>query len=150
LAGVLTGYGNNQQQRTQAVQVAAVLNLQAQPGDEVIYCPDQLGPAVNRLLTVPGVTQLTFPRAIGPDRVDWVNYKQVIDRTDVATFAQQMLAQLPAGRTLWLVYRNGYPGFGGDCGDLNVWLNFLRPSGETVVSANGRFFEYENLVRFPN
>ena len=150
LAGVLTGYGNNQQQRTQAVQVAAVLNVQAQPGDEVVYCPDQLGPAVNRLLTVPGVTQLTFPRAIGPDRVDWVNYKQTIDRTDVGSFAQEMLARLPAGRTLWLVYRNGYPGFGGDCGYLYSWLNLLRPSGETVVGANGHFYEFENLVRFPN
>ena len=74
LAGVLTGFGNNQQQRTQAVQVAAVLNVQAQPGDEIVYCPDQLGPAVDRLLTVPDVTQLTFPRAIGPARVDWVDY----------------------------------------------------------------------------
>ena len=102
LAGVLTGFGNNQQQRTQAVQVAAVLNLQAQSGDEVVYCPDQLGPAVNRLLTVPKVTQLTFPRAIGPDRVDWVNYKQVIDRTDVGAFAQEMLAACPpAERCGW-------------------------------------------------
>jgi len=129
--------------------------VQAQPGDEVVYCPDQLGPAVNRLLTVPGVTQLTFPRAVGPDRVDWVNYKQVIDRTDVSTFAQEMLSRLPAGRTLWLVYRNGYPGFGGDCGYLYAWLNQLTQQngtsgGETVVGANGHFFEFENLVRFPN
>jgi mannosyltransferase len=150
LAGVLTGFGNNQQQRTQAVQVAAVLNTQAQPGDEVVYCPDQLGPAVDRLLTVPDLTQLTFPRAIGPARVDWVDYKQVIDHTDVGSFAQEMLSRLPAGRTLWLVYRNGYPGFGGDCGYLDAWLNLLRPSGETVVASNSHFFEFENLVRFPD
>ena len=66
LAGLLTGLGENGQQRTQAVQVAAVLNVQAQPGDVVVYCPDQLGPAVDRLLRVPGVTEITFPRAIGP------------------------------------------------------------------------------------
>ena len=60
--------------RTQAVQVAADLNAQAQPGDVVVYCPDQLGPAVDRLLTVPGVLQLTYPRMIGPARVDWVDY----------------------------------------------------------------------------
>ena len=50
LAGLLTGHGENGQQRTQAAQVAAVLNVQAQAGDLVVYCPDQLGPAVDRLL----------------------------------------------------------------------------------------------------
>ncbi len=51
--GCSPGYGENRQQRTQAVQVAAVLNAQAQAGDVVVYCPDQLGPAVDRLLRVP-------------------------------------------------------------------------------------------------
>ena len=55
-----------------------MLNVQAQPGDLVVYCPDQLGPAVDRLLRVQGVTEITFPRAIGPQRVDWVDYKKVI------------------------------------------------------------------------
>jgi len=151
LAGVLTGFGNNQQQRTQAVQVAAVLNVQAQSGDEIVYCPDQLGPAVDRLLRVPAVTELTFPRAIGPQRVDWVDYRKVVDNTDVGTFAQEMLSRLNAGHTLWLVYQSGYPGLGGDCGYLYSWLNLLRPSGETVVGANGgTYFESENLVRFPS
>jgi mannosyltransferase len=150
LAGLLTGIGNNSGQRTQAVQVAAVLNVQAQPGDEVVYCPDQLGPAASRLITVPGVTQITFPRAIGPQRVDWVNYRQVIDHTDVGTFAQQALARLTPGHALWLVYSNSYPGLGGDCGYLYSWFNLLRPSGETVVTRNpGVYFESENLVRFP-
>ncbi len=151
LAGVLTGLGNNAGARTQAVQVAAVLDLQAQAGDEVVYCPDQLGPAVDRLLTVRGVSQFTFPRGIGPQLVDWVDYRQVIDHTDVGTFAQETLSRLSAGHTLWLVYRNGYPGFGGDCGYLYSWLNLLRPSGETVVRASaGAYFENENLVRFPS
>ena len=75
----------------------------------------------------------------------------MIDHTDVGTFAQEMLSRLSAGHTLWLVYRNGYPGLGGDCGYLYIWLNLLRPQGETVVNANGnRYFEYENLVRFPS
>ena len=66
LGGLLTGLGENSQLRTQAGQVAAVLNVQAQVGDVVVYCPDQLGPAVDRLLRVQGVTQLTFPRRWGP------------------------------------------------------------------------------------
>ncbi|MDQ2754381.1 MAG: glycosyltransferase family 39 protein, partial [Actinomycetota bacterium] len=69
LAGVLTAQGENSSPRSEAGKVAAVLNVQAQPGDLVVYCPDQLGPAVNRLLRVPRVDQLTFPRATGPDLV---------------------------------------------------------------------------------
>ena len=149
VAGLLTGYGENRQKRTQAVQVAAVLNAQAQSGDVVVFCPDQLGPAVDRLLTVPGVVELTFPRAIGPKRVNWVDYRKVIAGTDVETFAQEVLARLGAGHTLWLVWRDGYPGLGGDCGYLKSWMDLLRTPGPTVVRQNGSvFYEYENLVRY--
>lgn len=149
LAGILTGETANAQQRTQAVQVAAVLNAQAQPGDVVIFCPDQLGPAVDRLLLVPGVDELTFPRAIGPRRVNWVDYKKTIASTDVSQFAQAALARVPSGRTLWLVWRDGYPGFGGDCGYLKSWIDLLRNPGVTLVRNNGaRFYEYENLTRY--
>jgi mannosyltransferase len=150
LAGLITGRSENAQARTQAVQVAAVINAQAQPGDVVVYCPDQLGPAVSRLIDVPGLTQLTFPRAIGPDRVDWVDYLRVIASTNVYQFAQQVTARVPAGRTLWLVWRDGYPGFGGDCGYLQSWLGLLRPStGVNLVGANGRvYYEFENLTRY--
>jgi mannosyltransferase len=150
VAGLLTGLGENSSPRTQAVQVAAVLNAQAQPGDLVVFCPDQLGPAVNRLLTVPDVTQLTFPRAIGPQRVDWVNYVSVIKSTHVDLFAQEMLSRLGAGHTLWLVYNDGYPGLGSDCGQLRSWLDLLRPTGVTTVAANSTYYESENLVRYPS
>ncbi|HLI53555.1 MAG TPA: glycosyltransferase family 39 protein [Acidimicrobiales bacterium] len=148
LAGLLTGQSENAAPRTQAVQVAAVLNAQARPGDLVVYCPDQLGPAVNRLLTVPGVQQITFPRAIGPERVDWVDYKKVIASTDVSQFAQDAIDRLPAGRTLWLVWNNDYAGFGGDCGYLKSWLDLFRAPGVTLVGANGRYYENENLTRY--
>ena len=149
VAGTLTGQSENSQQRTQAVQVAAVLNAQARPGDVVVYCPDQLGPAVDRLLKVPGLDQLTFPRAIGPQRVDWVDYKKTIASTDVSQFAQNALARVPNNRTLWLVWRDGYPGFGGDCGYLKSWIDLLRSPGVTLVHNNGaRFYEFENLTRY--
>ena len=150
LAGLLTGFGNNGLQRTQAVQIAQVLNAEAQPGDLVVYCPDQLGPAVSRLVAVPGLQQLTFPRAIGPQRVDWINYRQVIQHTNVQAFAQDMLSQLQPGHTLWLVWRNGYSPFGGDCGQLASWLSLLQGQGTTLVGADPSYlYEYENLVRYP-
>jgi hypothetical protein len=151
LAGLLTGLGQNGQQRTQAAQIAAVLNVQAQAGDVVVYCPDQLGPAVDRLLRVPGVTEVTFPRGIGPQRVDWVDYVKVIGATDVDVFARSALARVPSGHTLWLVWRDGYPGLRGDCGFLKSWLDLLRPTGTTVVYQHGNsYFEFENLVRYPS
>jgi mannosyltransferase len=151
LAGLLTGFGENGEQRTQAAQVAAVLNVQAQPGDVVVYCPDQLGPAVNRLIRVPDLIQITFPRAIGPQRVDWVNYKQVIAATNVDAFAQAALARVASGHTLWLVWRDGYPGLGGDCGYLESWLDLLRPTGATLVHQDGgTYYEFENLTRYPS
>jgi hypothetical protein len=148
LAGLFTGRLENSQPRTQAGQVDAVLNVQAQPGDLVVYCPDQLGPAVDRLLRVEGVDEITFPRGIKPQRVDWVDYKKVIAGTDVGAFAQAALARLGTGHTVWLVWRDGYPGLGGDCGYLKSWLDMLRGPGTTTVSANGNFYENENLVRY--
>ena len=151
VAGLLTGLGENGKPRTQAAQVAAVLNVQAQAGDVVVYCPDQLGAAVDRLLRVPGVTEITFPRGIGPQRVDWVDYKKVIAGTDVDTFAKNALGHLGAGHTLWLVWRDGYAGLGGDCGYLKSWLDLLRPTGTTLVHQNGgTYYEFENLVRYPS
>ena len=149
VAGLLTGLGENGQQRTEATRVAAILNAQAQPGDVVVYCPDQLGPAVDRLLQVPSVDEMTFPRAIGPQRVDWVDYRKVIAATDVERFAQEALARLTTGHTLWLVWRDGYPALGGDCGYVKSWLDLLHSPGVTVVRENGgTYYEYENLVRY--
>jgi hypothetical protein len=150
VAGLLTGLGNNAQPRTQAVQVAGVLNVEARPGDMVVYCPDQLGPAVDRLLRVPAVTELTFPRAIGAQRVDWVNYRATIDRTNPETFAQDMIARLAPGQTLWLVWRDGYPGLGGDCGNLQSWFSLLLGQGAQLIHQNPSYFEYENLTRYPS
>jgi mannosyltransferase len=149
LAGLLTGQSENSQQRSQAVQVAAVLNAQATAGDLVIYCPDQLGPAVDRLLKVPGVQQITFPRAIGPTRVDWVDYKQTIASTNVSQFAQEALQRVAPNHTVWLVWRDGYPGLSGDCGYIQNWLGLLTQSGVTLIHANGgKYYEFENLTRY--
>jgi hypothetical protein len=149
LAGLLTAHAENAQKRTQAAQIAAVLNVQAQAGDLVVYCPDQLGPAVDRLLHVRGLTEITFPRATGPQRVNWVNYQKVIAGTPIDAFAQATLARLASGHTLWLVWRDGYPGLGGDCGFLQSWFDLLRPTGSTLVYQNpGTYYENENLTRY--
>jgi mannosyltransferase len=149
VAGLVTAQTENGQDRTQAVQVAAVLNAEARSGDVVVFCPDQLGPAVDRLLHVPGLQEITFPRATAPQRVNWVDYRQVIAQTNVSQFAQDALARSRGSSTLWLVWRDGYPGLGGDCGYLKNWLNFPGQNGVTLVHANGSvYYEFENLTRY--
>jgi hypothetical protein len=96
------------------------------------------------------VTEITFPRAIGPQRVDWVDYKKVIAATHVDAFAQGTLPRVSPGHTLWLVWRDGYPGLGGDCGFLKSWFDLLRPTGATLVRQNSRYYEFENLARYPS
>jgi mannosyltransferase len=149
VAGLCTGYGDNSQPRSQAVQVAQILNAEAKPGDLILYCPDQLGPAVDRLLTV-RVEERTFPRFIGPERVDWINYLSVIDHTNVETFAQNAVASVGANSTIWLVWNRSYTGFGHDCGNLEAWLSYFQGPGTTLISANSDFYENEILTRFPS
>ena len=149
-AGLFAAQEQNSEPRTQAVQVAADLNAQAQPGDVVVYCPDQLGPAVDRLLKVPGVTQLTYPRMIGPARVDWVDYVWRIQHTVVGTFAREVWDRVSPGGTLWLVWRNGYQGFGNSCGNLASWLQMLSPDSQTLITQDSNYYEYENLTKFPS
>jgi hypothetical protein len=98
---------------------------------------------------VPGVQQITFPRAIGPTRVDWVDYKQTIASTNVSQFAQEALQRVAPNHTVWLVWRDGYPGLGGDCGYIQNWLGLLTQSGVTLIHANGgKYYEFENLTRY--
>lgn len=148
VAGVFSAQSLNSQPRTQAVVVAADLNRLAQPGDMVVYCPDQLGPAVDRLLTVPNVTEVTFPRMAGPQRVDWYNYNQTVKQEPVYDFATAVTAKLNPGSTLWLVWRDGYKPFGQDCSELSTWLGMKLGGGYTLVRASSYYYEYENLERF--
>ena len=150
IAGLFTAQEQNSEPRTQAVQVAADLNAQAQPGDVVVYCPDQLGPAVSRLFNVPGVVQLTYPRMIGPARVDWVDYVWRIQHTVVGTFAREVWDRVSPGGTLWLVWRDGYQGFGNSCGNLASWLQMLSPDSQTLITQDSTYYEYENLTKYPS
>ncbi len=88
VAGLITSAQNVDTQRTQAAQVASVINQHAKPGDVIAFCPDQLGPSVARILTNPTSYQmLTFPRRTGPEFVNWVNYKSVVHSASFSAFA---------------------------------------------------------------
>lgn len=102
--GIIGGVRNTTDQRTQAEQIARVIRDEARSGDVVVYCPDQLGPAVSRLLgTVPGVEQLTFPDGDRPELVNWSDYLQRINGRDPGEFVSEARARAGDHR-IWYVY----------------------------------------------
>jgi uncharacterized membrane protein len=142
-------YRNVTVDRTQAGDIAAAIKAKAQPGDVVVFCPDQLGPAVHRLL--PGsFSQYTYPRFASPDRVDWVDYAERNSASDPNAFVTDLLARAPADATIWLVESGSYRTLEDECPAVDAPLGAARPGGEVVVAENGiDFFEHATLVRYP-
>src|SRR5690606_15499618 len=68
-------------ERSGADRSAAAIEGAAQPGDWVVYCPDQLGPSTSRVLGDAGLEQVTYPTFGAPQRVDWVDYTEVLAST---------------------------------------------------------------------
>ena len=132
--------------RTSAARVAAALEGAVVPGDVVAYCPDQLGPAVSRLLPG-GIDQLTFPRATRPELVDWVDYAAVNGRGEPESFAGMLVERAGPGGVVWLVWAPGYRTYEDKCLALIGELDELRPDNTRVVKLP-RNFEKPALVRF--
>ena len=133
VAGLVAAAQNIWTYRSQAPQIAAVLNSQARPGDIVALCPDQLGPAVYQVVTPGRFDLVTYPRGTGPQYVDWVDYQAVAEASNPATFAHKLEAEAVAGgHTVWLVSAEGYQGFGTKCqilgGDLLTAAGVRGPS----------------------
>jgi 4-amino-4-deoxy-L-arabinose transferase-like glycosyltransferase len=148
LLGTATGSEEIMAQRTQAVEVAAEISAYAHPGDVVAYCPDQLGPALSRLLPERLLTQVTFPRFDDPQRINWVDYARVNAAANPGVFANEIL-NMAAGHQIWLVWEAGYLTLGSDCEEILDALEVARPrSTEPVVSDPARYYEHESLVRF--
>jgi hypothetical protein len=146
--GTVTGAEQVSAQRTQAMQVAAAIADGARPGDVVAYCPDQLGPAVSRLLPDRLLTQVTFPRFDSPQRINWVDYAQVNSAANPGVFANELLS-MAAGHQIWLVWEAGYRTFGNDCEQIRDAIEVARPDvGQPVTSDPGTYYEHESLVRF--
>jgi hypothetical protein len=143
--GFAGGVRNVTEQRTQAGQVATVLRADAKPGDVVVYCPDQLGPAVHRLVQ-DGLDEVTYPAYDGPAFVNWVDYQERLDHTDEAKFAETIL-QRAAHKTLWYVTGPGYPNHHGVCEALADSFGLTRTRTVRVVS-DENYFEKPGLLQF--
>jgi uncharacterized membrane protein len=144
--GFYGGYRNLTTQRTQAPEVAAVLRREAKPGDVVVYCPDQLGPAVHRLAPR-GLDEVVYPSFAGPARIDWVDYKKRLAQANIAAFAHEALERA-RGRTLWFVSAPGYITHMGTCEALSNDLAAGRQRVPRTYS-DPVIFEKPALQMFP-
>lgn len=135
-------------ERTQAADVARQIRAQAQPGDLVVYCPDQLGPSVSRMLPDSlGLTQITYPRADSPKLVDWVDYRATIRQTDVTRFARSALDQAGPNGTVWYVWSIGYRSLGKRCEQLLHGMGSYRKWTDQV-RIDWHRPEHLGLIRF--
>jgi mannosyltransferase len=137
--------------RTEAGEIAKPIRAGAKPGDVVLYCPDQLGPSVSRLLEGRrDLVQLTFPEGDRPELVDWVDYEQRRHRVDPNAFAQRVLDRAGPESTIWYVVAVQYRGGNeGRCEAVLQSLSAARPGVRQLVEANDKFPEFMALFEFP-
>jgi hypothetical protein len=126
----------NYYQRTQSADVAAAVRDRAQPGDVVVYCPDQLGPAYSREMP-DGLVEMVYPTLGAPGRVDWVDYAERNGAADVGTLAQDILGEAD-GHAVFMVWMPDYNTYDTQCEDL---VNSLGLTENLVVPDSAKFFE---------
>ncbi len=152
LFGTLAAGPTVKAQRTQAVEVARILAKQAVPGDVVLYCPDQLGPAIAREIRAgrggTGLKNFTIPTFGPPDRVNWVDYKTRNTAADrqVPQLVQRALNEAGSHR-IWLVYSDQYLTYQYLCPDLRLALAQQRAFFEWAAPILSSY-EHEELDSF--
>lgn len=138
--------------RTPAHRFAKALARETGPDDVIVYCPDQLGPAVSRLLERQHLPladhQVVFPAGGGTaGRVNWINYEARYANAQAWSFAGALSSQAGAA-TVWLVWSGVYPPTQGACTGLYESLEWLRPEPTLVVPEDFSDGDHAALWRF--
>ncbi|HWE70284.1 MAG TPA: glycosyltransferase family 39 protein [Acidimicrobiales bacterium] len=150
VAGLVASFANITTNRTQAGKVAAAMSTRGQPGDIVAYCPDQLGPAVDRLLPPGRYQQITFPRDTGPAFVNWVDYAKASHAGSPTSFAARLEAMSGSTQNIFLVWAPGYQTLGSKCEQIVDTLQ-TDPNYQVhslVVGNNAQFYQPMYLYEF--
>jgi mannosyltransferase len=150
-AGLWISVQSVHSQRTQAPKIAAVLAAQAKPGDIIAFCPDQLGPATYRVVKDPSqFTMVTYPRGIGPQFIDWVDYATASKHGHPVDFANNLTRRAGSTHHVWLVWEGGYQTFGVACERLTVLLGAAPgvTRHDWVVAKPLKYYEPMNLSEY--
>ncbi len=148
MLSLMGAYWTTTFQRSQGRAAAHAINAAAAPGDLVVMCPDQLGPAYSRSLR-DDVDVVTYPSMAGPELVDWVDYRTRNETSDPAEFAAEAVARAN-GHTIFLVWQTTYKTFERKCEGLVDALSAARPGSVTLVEDGGSsYFEPATVTVFP-
>ncbi len=148
LLGLVGGVRNVVFRRTSADRVVALIEANGgRPGDLIVYCPDQLGPDVARLLP-PGYQQATFPDGASPAIVNWVDYASRVTAANPAAFADAMLRRA-GDHDLWYVWMPGYRTLGEKCERINDAFGNARPGNRQLLAPDPSAFERHVLWLHP-
>jgi mannosyltransferase len=148
--GLATALPQVAEPRTQAGEVARALD-DAAPGDVVVFCPDQLGPAVARLVPPErGLDLVVFPDLRPADRVDWTDYEARQEGTPSTAVAADVLQRAGDGSAVWVVTGPGYRVPSTQrCSQLVDALEAARGPAELVMTPDRRIFEDSRLQYLP-
>ncbi len=139
-------------ERTPARQLAQLLEARARPGDVIVFCPDQLGPALTRELRgtpVADLEQGTYPLWLAPGRVDWIDYGPRHLASRPYAFAAEAVRRAGEG-AVWMVWSPTYPPTQMACSGLRNALERMRPGEqEVVVDKPGVHLDHAGLYRYP-
>jgi uncharacterized membrane protein len=134
----------NYYQRTESGPIAAAVAERARPGDVVVYCPDQLGPAFSREMP-DDIEGFSYPTLGSPERVDWVDYAQRNAAADYNEIAAEVRRRAD-GHAVFVVWMPGYHTFEGQCEGLSTALGV---TATLVVQDSNRYFEPAYLQYAP-
>lgn len=143
VVGLAVSVDEARRDRTQGADAAALINEQAEPGDVVVFCPDQVGPATLRGIAGP-VTSFAYPRGDGRF-VDWQDYSETIADTGVDSFVSKLLAEA-RNHDVWLVNGFGYKNLGDRCEAMINELGQSRRAQRLLAPSD--VFEPMLLTRF--
>jgi hypothetical protein len=136
--------------RTQSRVNAEAIEARAQPGDLVIYCPDQLGPSHQRELS-PEFRQVVYPTFGDPRLVDWTDYAERNARADPAAFAERAVTEAGPDHRIYVVWAGIYRTFDGQCEQLIAELGARRGAANPLVNDQGdKYFEHAGVVEIPS
>ena len=134
--------------RTQLGEIADVITNEGKEGDSIVFCPDQLAPAGNRVLGK-DYEFFSYPSLESGERIDWYDYRERNLESSPLLIAEDLLDRNSSEQNIWLVWIDGFDSFGKQCGSFRSELSKRLSGGETLVNADGDdYYNPANLVRY--
>lgn len=139
------------EKRTQASADVQEMVKTIRNGDVIAYCPDQLGPSTSRELAGKGTfDQVSYPDFKPPQRVDWVDYTDRLNKASPRGFAQELIRRA-GNKQIYVVWSDGYERTHHQaCRKLIDALSGLRPVNFQLLPLRGdKYYEPSTVWLFP-